>query len=204
MNIEENLLITSNEQDEIINNGNNFFEIIYEMDNIVYKKILSQISFIGEEEGKQLENIAFKYSIGDTNAIASAIYSKNLITSHIKRRIVAGIEMVLIHELAHHITYRYLNLTGHNLEFAIVTYCLQAMFMKDRRNFFRAYDIHEDKAYRFLSINPSEFDSFILNIEFNSFRELSNKASRLGHRIREKSVPMGLKIIEEEEELDSF
>lgn len=102
-----------------------------------------------------------------------------------------------IHELAHLICIHYdissKNHSGpHCLEFAIITYCIQWKAIYQHKNihksFFRAYDIHEDKAYSILSINICQFDSFIKNIQWTTFDTLVNEAKRLADIIRRKSI----------------
>lgn len=130
-------------------------------------------------------------------AIATAYHTIGRISFYKAKLLNKNIDETYIHELAHIVTYRTIGITGHCLEFAIINYCLRKKY-KGGQIFFNSYDIHEDKAYRFLCINPSEFDSLITSIEFESFEELSNKASKLAKKIREKSVPMGLAILEDE------
>ena len=103
----------------------------------------------------------------------------------------------LLHELGHiivkHFNIPLTNQSGpHCLEFAIIVYCLQWRLFKSQHGlnscFFKTYDIHEDKAYPNLTINPCQFDALIKCIEWNTLQELSNESKRIAKRIRQKSI----------------
>lgn len=143
-----------------------------------------------------LDDIDITYEISNSRrAIATAFIAENKMTFYKNRLINSNINKEYIHELSHFICFHFLKLQGHCLEFAIISYCLIRKYSASKV-FFNSYDIHEDKAFRFLSINASEFDALICNIEFESFGELSRKAKILATKIREKSVPLGLTKLE--------
>jgi hypothetical protein len=127
----------------------------------------------------------------DTGALAAANYDEHKVTIYKRKILNNDINDTLIHEIAHLVCFRFTGLKGHCLDFAIINYCLRHYYCGGEI-FFDSYDIHEDIAYRFLSINPNEFDYFIRNIRFESLRELSKKATTLANKIRERATPYGL------------
>ena len=146
-----------------------------------------------------LDDINITYEISNNRrAKATAFISENKITFYKNILINGDINKEYIHELSHFVCFKFLKLQGHCLEFAIINYCLIKKYSASKV-FFNSYDIHEDKAFTFLSINASEFDALICNIEFESFGELSRKAKRLAGKIREKCVPMDLAKLEGDE-----
>ena len=101
----------------------------------------------------------------------------------------------IIHELSHLIYNEYLGHLkngAHCLEFAIINYCLLYRVCyndyKLNKCFFDSYDIHEDKAYPNLSINPCKFDSLIKSIEWQTVEELCEIATNLSKKIRKNLV----------------
>jgi len=127
----------------------------------------------------------------DTGALATANYDEHKITIYKKKILNNDINDTVIHEIAHLVCFKFTGLKGHCLDFAIINYCLRHYYCRGEI-FFNSYDIHEDIAYRFLSINPNEFDYLIRNIRFESLRELSRKAMTLANKIRDRAIPYGL------------
>jgi hypothetical protein len=151
------------------------------------------------DEHNIIDETAITFEVNaNIRAIATAFLRDKRIGFYTNKIIDKNINNTYIHELAHHVAYRQLGLANHCLEFAIINYCMRKKY-KGGLTFFNSYDIHEDEAYRFLCINPSEFDSLISCIKFDSFGELSRKASKLAKKIRQKSVPMDLSILEDEQ-----
>jgi len=140
-------------------------------------------------------NLAFEIN-EKSKWVAYANYKDESITFIINNLIGKNGIRTIIHEYAHHIAYSFCEANKHTLEFAIISYCLENRFFGEsgRSEYFRSYDIHEDKAYHFISINSSEFDSIIKNIRFDSLRELSAKAEKLAEKIRKKSMPYTLAV----------
>lgn len=127
----------------------------------------------------------------DGGTLATASYEEHKVTLYKRKILNNDINDTVIHEIAHLVCYSFTGLKGHCLEFAIINYCLRNYYCGGEI-FFNSYDIHEDQAYRFLSINPSEFDCLIRNIRFENLRELSNKSMTLARKIRERATPYGL------------
>lgn len=108
-----------------------------------------------------------------------------------------GYEMTttIYHEVSHFLCRKYLNIKHrvHCLEFAIFHYGLQAKFSRQYNSFYlKSEDICEDRAWRFLKTNVSEFDDLINALEFKTLRQLANKALFLANEIRKKAVPYDL------------
>lgn len=125
----------------------------------------------------------------DPNYLAYASYADNNINFALNSLLKKNLQRTIIHEFSHHISRKYLHINGHTLEFAIINYCLQRKVLGEDKDYFRSYDIHEDKAYNLISIKPCHFDTLINNICFRSLLELANKANYLSMKIRQKSIP---------------
>ncbi|WP_143272466.1 hypothetical protein [Burkholderia cenocepacia] len=124
--------------------------------------------------------------------LAQAIYSTSEIEFSLNGATARTFQATIIHEIAHHISFSYLGIRGHTLEFAIINYALYYKFNQDANTFFRSYDIAQDKAFPFLSINSFLFDTMVKNITFVDLTELSLKAVELAKSIRENSIPLNL------------
>lgn len=146
--------------------------------------------FLEEDEQGYLSNISLSFSNEENpNYLAYASYTDNNINFALNSLLKKNLQRTIIHEFSHHIAKKYLHINGHTLEFAIINYCLQKKVLGEDKDYFRSYDIHEDKAYNLISIRPSQFDTLINNICFRSLLELANKANYLSMKIRQKSIP---------------
>ncbi|WP_175878056.1 hypothetical protein [Burkholderia sp. BCC0097] len=143
------------------------------------------------------ENINLSFDINKWNYAAFASTDKQQINVNIRSVLERKMTTTLIHEFAHHIAHDFEIETGgaHCLEFAIVTYCLEKKLLADgHKTFFNSYDIHEDPAFPYLSINAFHFDTLINNIIFSNIQELAQKAKKLANAIREKAIPLELRV----------
>ncbi|WP_186108320.1 MULTISPECIES: hypothetical protein [Burkholderia] len=164
----------------------------------------SALTFRGiatEEEVSFIRNIPLRFNAQYGDYLAYATFSENAITYNLHAEVDSRIEKVLIHELAHLIACKFGINSRHTLDFAILTYCIQDKLTSRNEQFFRAYDIHEDEAYPYLSINPFLFDKLIKQIEFKSIKELCVKSRNLAKLIRKQSLSIPLSKINGEIEI---
>lgn len=149
--------------------------------------------FLDDDEQEFLSNIPLSFSNEeDPSFLAYANFNDNNINFGLNSLLKKNLQRTIIHEFSHHIARRFLRINGHTLEFAIINYCLQKRVLGADTDYFRSYDIKEDKAYSFISIKPCQFDNLINNICFRSLLELANKSNYLAMKIRQKSIPYQL------------
>lgn len=169
-----------------------------------YNDVRNEIAIFNFDENETafIDDIALSFttSKADELALAFADFNNGNINFCLYTAFNRSFKYTAIHEFAHHIAKHYLSVSGHTLEFAIINYCLESKVFGKSGDYFRSYDIHEDTAYQFISLNPSSFDSLINNIYFSTLKELSQKASTLARKIREKAIPYGLAKLQEIEE----
>lgn len=68
--------------------------------------------------------------------LAQAIYSTSEIEFSLNGATARTFQATIIHEIAHHISFSYLGIRGHTLEFAIINYALYYKFNQDANTFF--------------------------------------------------------------------
>lgn len=155
-----------------------------------YQKVKDELFVFSNDFDDEKYCLAFE--IKESSYSAYADNENKNITISLNSMMNRRITNLIIHEYAHHIAIEFLNNRLHNLEFAIINYCLRNQMFTNGKCFFDSYDIHEDVAFSFLKINASEFDLLIKNISFSSMKELTDKASTLAKDIRKKSIPLSL------------
>ncbi|WP_440487296.1 hypothetical protein [Serratia nevei] len=149
--------------------------------------------FIDEDEENFLNNVSLSFEIKyEEDYYACAYFDNSQINFNLYHQLNTKAQLIIIHELAHLVSYRYLNLTNHCIEFAIINYCLVRKLINHKKHYFRSYDIHEDSHYYFISINPHFFDNLINSISFFSLEDLSKKAKRIADGIRKQSIKINL------------
>lgn len=149
--------------------------------------------FINEDEERFLNNVRLSFEIKEEeDYLACAYFDNSQINFNLHHQINTKAQLIIIHELAHLVAHRYLNLTSHCLEFAIINYCLVRKLINHKKNYFRSYDIHEDSHYYFISINPHFFDNLINSISFISLEELSKISRKVADGIRKQSININL------------
>lgn len=171
-----------------------FTQSIKNQYDIILNKIIDNECFISDELTEKIENITLSFLTEENYKFQAWADYTNKTIAFTKFSMLSK-EKTLIHELAHHIwnlSKSYHDFDGHCLEFAIINYCLLRRFSEtnqlENTCYFNSYDIHEDKAYSILSINPAKFDGFIRAIEWNNLTDLSNQAKKLARKIRYKSL----------------
>ncbi|WZB61427.1 hypothetical protein WJ970_29860 [Achromobacter xylosoxidans] len=81
--------------------------------------------FIDEDEENFLNNVSLSFEIKyEEDYYACAYFDNSQINFNLYHQLNTKAQLIIIHELAHLVSYRYLNLTNHCLEFAIINYCL--------------------------------------------------------------------------------
>jgi hypothetical protein len=173
-----------------IQNKNEIFKNI--SNNVIkqFEDVKDELSIFIHDYDFNKISLAFENT--KSNYFAYAEYQTDSITFMLDTLITKSVAMTIIHEYTHHVMNEYLYIKTHTLEFAITNYCLQNAYDPTSKCFLRSYDINEDKAYRFISINSDEFDSLIKNIHFSDMKDLSMKASRLANELRKNFVPFSL------------
>lgn len=153
-------------------------------------KLHFDFQLLDDQEKLFLNNIQlFFYNNEFSNILANAYIKERDISWNLGSECNARFVKTLIHEIAHIICYEYFSdKMKHTLEFAIVSYCMLHKYNPDYTEFFCSYDIHEDKAYRYISINPAQFDDFIKSIQWETLKELTKKAEFLAVKIRNKQA----------------
>lgn len=159
-----------------------------------YDFLVNEDSILAEhatqEEQEFLNTISLRFEAGYSNFLAMAHYNENAITYNLISEQEGRIERTLIHELAHLIAHKFNIKSNHSLEFAILNYCLQNTISRGSTNFFRSYDIHEDVAYPYLSVNSYLFDILIKEIKFTSLKDLCQKAQNMANMIRKQAISL--------------
>lgn len=167
---------------------------IYEEFELIKQTLISDEDFLFDDLTEKLKQVSISFSSNQNKLLIAVADYKNQTVIFMKD----GIDLkrrTIIHELAHHLVF----LSGiqgdsgaHCLEFAIVNYVLQRKYSERVNDFkhcyFKAYDIHEDKAYSSLRISISQFDDMIRTIEYSNLSELCKTAKRLAQKIRIKST----------------
>lgn len=153
-------------------------------------KLHFDFQLLDEQEKSFLRNISlFFYNNEFSNVLANAWIKERDISWNLGSECNARFVKTLIHEIAHIVCYEYFSdQMKHTLEFAIVNYCMLHKYDSDYSEFFRSYDIHQDKAYSYISINPAQFDDFIRSIQWSTLRELTQRAEFLAMKIRKKQA----------------
>lgn len=119
--------------------------------------------FLEEDEQDYLSSIPLSFSNEENpNYLAYASYTDNNINFALNSLLKKNLQRTIIHEFSHHIAKKYLHINGHTLEFAIINYCLQKKVLGEDKDYFRSYDIHEDKAYNLL-LSSSKMTNTALN-----------------------------------------
>ncbi|GKS91532.1 hypothetical protein [Acidovorax sp. SUPP2539] len=164
-----------------------------------YEKIKSQVKKLISKEEAVLLDKTFLIFNDDENSqfVATASFDQSFYEFNedyqhqIKFNVATNTDYsyTFIHEFSHIICSHYNIECTHNLEFAIINYCLRnKVFNNSIQCYFRAYDVHQDKSYPILSINPCQFDAFIKCIKWDTLQELVNESKRLAKIIRQKSI----------------
>ena len=182
------------------NGVNNHFEHIknklnkalkYQQDNQSSIELLEHISLVFTNDDKQ------KYQ---ARAIFDEIEFEDRKPIHIidwQLGRANSYARTLIHEIAHLIISNYFRILQNNgsgahcLEFAIIANCIEHKIWEENdrnRCYFDSYNIHEDKAYPLISINPCKYDALIKCIQWNTFDDLVMQAEKLANKIRKKLV----------------
>lgn len=163
-----------------------------------FNKFRLSVSSINGELSQKIDEIlcSFHYESGEYSAYADT--ESDAISFNLFSVLERSHALTISHEFAHFVTFWAYGKLGHTLEFAIITYCLDFKFNGKTETFFRSYDIHQDKSYPYLSINPSQFDDFIKSIEWETLEELADKAKFLSEKIRKKQAFFSVKTWSEE------
>ena len=165
-------------------------QISQEYDEVMNELIDNQL-FLHDPMIEDIENIGLSFLLADYNTFqAWADYENKTVA--FTRYGLKSRKNTIIHELAHHICHLSKSGQGHCLEFAIINYCIRRRLEVDKSNdskcYFDSYDIHQDKSYPIILINPCKFDSLIRCIEWGTISELAKKSQVLASKIRRKSV----------------
>lgn len=164
----------------MLNNESNDIKTTINNDFILVKSTLknntdslNDVDFINQVTFKLYDNIELKY-------FSKAVFIETEIVNYYQIQYnfaqYLKTQEVLIHEFSHLICSKYIKEYGHSYIFAIVFYCLLHKLTGLKSNFFRSYDVCEDKNFKEISINCFEFDKMIKEMKWNNFNELVDKA----------------------------